>query len=295
MKHCNDSGIKDVSRHCSNEWKNGVLSFQPRTSFAKRMSTYPARDHLHQRKPFGLILPRNTKSKWGAEKEVEMEAKSPYEILRPGMVLLRGYLNISEQVEVVNKCEELGVGPGGFYEPYPGGAKLRRLLMCLGRNWEPQTKYNERFRSDDGSEAPLIPDEFIRMVKNVLQASQSLINSEYELPLMSPDICLLNFYTTVGRLALHQDRDESSYSLRVGLPVVSISIGDSAYFLYGFDRDVENASNILLESGDVLIFGGKSRLIYHGVMSIILNSAPRPLLKQTMLRPGRLNLTFREF
>lgn len=92
-----------------------------------------------------------------------------------------------------------------------------------------------------------------------------------------------------------QDRDESRDSLRKGLPVVSFSVGDSAEFLYGDERDPEKAEKVVLESGDVLIFGGESRLVFHGVSYIIPNSAPRELLEATGLRPGRLNLTFRQF
>jgi len=92
-----------------------------------------------------------------------------------------------------------------------------------------------------------------------------------------------------------QDRDESEESLRKGLPVVSFSIGDSAEFLYGDQRDIVKAEKVLLESGDVLIFGGKSRHIFHGVPSIVQDSAPKTLLEQSRLRSGRLNLTFREY
>lgn len=92
-----------------------------------------------------------------------------------------------------------------------------------------------------------------------------------------------------------QDRDESRESLHKGLPVVSFSLGDSAEFLYGDERDVEKAEKVVLESGDVLIFGGESRLVFHGVSSIVPNSAPKELLQDTGLRPGRLNLTFRQF
>lgn len=92
-----------------------------------------------------------------------------------------------------------------------------------------------------------------------------------------------------------QDRDESKVSLQKGLPVVSFSIGDSAEFLYGNQRDVDKAENVLLESGDVLIFGGESRHVFHGVSSIIPNSAPEELLEDARLLPGRLNLTFRQY
>lgn len=92
-----------------------------------------------------------------------------------------------------------------------------------------------------------------------------------------------------------QDRDESRKSLDEGLPVVSFSIGDSGEFLYGEERDVDKAQKIVLESGDVLLFGGKSRHVFHGVSAIHKNTAPKALLEATNLRPGRLNLTFREY
>ncbi|KAI7998208.1 Alpha-ketoglutarate-dependent dioxygenase abh1 [Camellia lanceoleosa] len=224
-------------------------------------------------------------------------------VLRPGMVLLKGYIPCSKQVQIVKKCRELGVGPGGFYQPgYRDGAKLRLQMMCLGRNWDPETKYGDR-RAVDGSEPPGIPCEFNELVKRAIEESQALIEKNIgsglssagdELPGMSPDICIVNFYTTSGRLGLHQDCDESEESLRKGLPVVSFSVGDSAEFLYGDERDVEKAKKVQLDSGDVLVFGGKSRNVFHGVQSIIPNSAPQAL-REANLRPGRLNLTFRQY
>lgn len=101
--------------------------------------------------------------------------------------------------------------------------------------------------------------------------------------------------TSLLMLISTQDRDESKESLDKGLPVVSFSLGDSAEFLYGDDRDVDKAGKVTLESGDVLIFGGESRLIYHGVPCIFPKTAPKRLLGQTNLRPGRLNLTFRQY
>lgn len=92
-----------------------------------------------------------------------------------------------------------------------------------------------------------------------------------------------------------QDRDESRESLRKGLPVVSFSIGDSAEFLFGDYRDVDGAERVMLESGDVVIFGGESRMVFHGISSVVPNSAPKALLDESGLRPGRLNLTFRQF
>ena len=92
-----------------------------------------------------------------------------------------------------------------------------------------------------------------------------------------------------------QDRGETQESLNKGLPVVSFSVGNTAEFLYGDERDVDKATKVLLESGDVLIFGGKSRHIFHGVEAILPNTTPHALLEETNFRPGRLNLTFRQY
>ncbi|XP_045830492.1 uncharacterized protein LOC123921842 isoform X2 [Trifolium pratense] len=224
-------------------------------------------------------------------------------ILRPGMVLLKHHLTHDEQVEIVKQCRSLGLGPGGFYQPgYAGGAKLRLKMMCLGMDWDPQTRKYGYKRAIDGCKAPSIPHYFSNLVIRAIQEAHNLINQESGisyvediLPSMTPDICIANFYETSGRLGLHQDRDESRESLRKGLPVVSFSIGDSAEFLYGDQRNVEKAESVFLESGDVLIFGGESRHVYHGVSSIIPNSAPEELLRDTCLCPGRLNLTFRQY
>ncbi|MCO5571182.1 hypothetical protein L7F22_024916 [Adiantum nelumboides] len=123
----------------------------------------------------------------------------------------------------------------------------------------------------------------------------SCCSSMETIPEMHPNICLVNFYERSGKLGLHQDRDESLESCQQGIPVVSFSIGDSAKFVYGLERDVDLADTVILESGDVLIFGGPSRMIYHGILSILSQTAPSWLSERTNLRPGRLNLTFRQF
>ncbi|XP_027350067.1 uncharacterized protein LOC113861450 [Abrus precatorius] len=215
--------------------------------------------------------------------------------LRPGMVLLKSYLTLSEQVKIVEKCREMGVGGGGFYQPgYGEGTQLHLKMMCLGKNWDPlTTQYGEQ-RPFDGAKPPHIPPEFHNLVHNAIGDANAHIPNN-PLPSISPDICVVNFYSQNGRLGLHQDKDESAESLRLGLPVVSFSVGDSADFLYGDDRDAYKAQKVVLQSGDVLIFGGHSRNVFHGVTAIHRNTAPDLLLQQTNLRPGRLNLTFRQY
>ncbi|KAG5523602.1 hypothetical protein RHGRI_035411 [Rhododendron griersonianum] len=224
-------------------------------------------------------------------------------VLRPGMILLKSHIPIKDQIEIVNKCRDLGLSSGGFYEPgYREGGKLQLKMMCLGKNWDPErSEYGDQ-RPSDGAKPPLIPSEFCQLVKGAIQASHSFLREhhkvpivEHVLPTVSPTICIVNFYSESGRLGLHQDKDESRESLNKGLPVVSLSIGESAEFLYNDHRDTESAKKVKLESGDVLIFGGKSRHIFHGVTAIIPRTAPMTLLDETHMRPGRLNLTFREY
>ena len=116
------------------------------------------------------------------------------------------------QLNIINKCRELGCGPGGFYQPgYNDGAKLHCYMMCLGLGWNPQTaSYGER-RCHDNAAPPLLPNEFISLVCRALDHSHSLIkrnlkadNVDNVLPKMSPDVCIVNFYTSSGRLGLHQ-------------------------------------------------------------------------------------------
>lgn len=226
------------------------------------------------------------------------------QVLREGMVLLKGYIPLIDQVKIVKRCRDLGMGSGGFYQPgYGDGTKLHLKMMCLGKNWDPETNQYSLQRPFDGAKPPHIPPDFHRLIQEAIRDSHALIqqhsktktNPQLILPSISPDICIVNFYSQDGQLGLHQDKDESEQSLQQGLPVVSFSIGDSADFLYGDDRDMDKAKKVVLESGDVLIFGGKSRKIFHGVTAVHPTTAPNLLLKQTNLRPGRLNLTFRQY
>ena len=91
-------------------------------------------------------------------------------------------------------------------------------------------------------------------------------------------------------MGLHQDKDEGEASLAAGLPVVSISLGDTARFLFGGLRRRDPIEVLRLESGDAFVFGGPARLRYHGVSKIFPGTAP-PGLDFS----GRFNLTFRKY
>lgn len=104
------------------------------------------------------------------------------------------------------------MGPGGFYQPgYRDGAKLFLKMMCLGKNWDPNTGKYDDTRPTDQAKAPPIPDEFQRLVKEAIQKCHFYLESDCKgtdpsklLPLMSPNICIINFYSSSGKLGLHQ-------------------------------------------------------------------------------------------
>ena len=83
-------------------------------------------------------------------------------------------------------------------------------------------------------------------------------------------------YGPDGRMGLHQDKDESASGLEAGLPVVSLSLGDTARFLFGGLRRRDPVEVLLLESGDAFVFGGDARLRYHGVTRILPGRGRRP-------------------
>jgi alkylated DNA repair protein (DNA oxidative demethylase) len=100
---------------------------------------------------------------------------------------------------------------------------------------------------------------------------------------LAPDACLINHYDEQARMGPHQDRDEADFSA----PILSVSLGDSCVFRYGGEHRRDPSETIRLESGDVLVFGGPARLMFHGVDRILPQSS-------TLLDPpGRINLTLR--
>jgi alkylated DNA repair protein (DNA oxidative demethylase) len=99
----------------------------------------------------------------------------------------------------------------------------------------------------------------------------------------APDACLMNRYLPGNRLSLHQDKDERDFSA----PIVTVSLGMPATFLFGGDERQAKTARIPVTHGDVVVFGGPDRLHYHGVLP--LKDAPHPLLGSV-----RISLTFRK-
>ncbi|MBV9653117.1 MAG: DNA oxidative demethylase AlkB [Acetobacteraceae bacterium] len=98
----------------------------------------------------------------------------------------------------------------------------------------------------------------------------------------APDACLINRYEPGARMSLHQDRDERDFAA----PIVSVSLGLPAIFLFGGSKRSDRPQRIPLEHGDVVAWGGPSRLWFHGVLP--LRDGDHPSLGRC-----RINLTFR--
>ena len=203
--------------------------------------------------------------------------------IAPGAFHLARCLTIDEQIALVTHCRALVDGDVPAYVPIVrGGGKMHVRMLCLGRHWNGKLYTYEETRSDfDDLPVPPLPGAF--------KALADRIGASVGMPL-DADLCILNYYDGDGRMGVHQDKDESRDSIAAGIPVVSISLGDTARFLFGGMRRRDPIESRLLESGDAFVFGGPARLRYHGVSRILPATAP-PQLELT----GRFNLTFRQY
>jgi alkylated DNA repair protein (DNA oxidative demethylase) len=198
-------------------------------------------------------------------------------------VQLKGYLTVAQQRELADECRALIDGPVPGYVPIVrGGGRMHVRMLCLGRHWNGRTYRYEETRADhDELRVPSLPDNFRTLARECAAAAGMTLDA---------DLCILNHYGASGRMGLHQDKDESPASIAVGIPVVSVSIGDTARFLFGGLRRRDPVESIDLLSGDVFVFGGPARLRYHGVSRVLPGTAPPALGFE-----GRFNLTFRQF
>jgi alkylated DNA repair protein (DNA oxidative demethylase) len=118
---------------------------------------------------------------------------------------------------------------------------------------------------------PPIPDRLLRLWVET---------THYGAP---PEACLVNLYSARAKMGLHRDQDEAA----VDAPVLSVSLGDSAYFRFGAGSAKTGTQRVKLNSGDVLMFGGPARLMYHGIDRIL------PGTSTIVAGGGRINLTLR--
>ena len=200
-----------------------------------------------------------------------------------GATWLKKSLTTDEQRMLVRECRALMDGPAGGYVPtVRGGGKMQVRMVCLGRHWNALTYQYESTRSDyDNAPVAPVPEAWVALASRLAREAGFSV---------APDLCIMNWYDAEGRMGLHQDKDEGRDSIAAGLPVVSISLGDSARFLFGGVKRRDEVQSLLLESGDAFVFGGAARLRYHGVTRIVPGTAPAELGIE-----GRFNLTFRKY
>lgn len=209
------------------------------------------------------------------------EAPRPAVELPAGAHHLPGFLPLEEQRWLVERFHEWGRGPVPPRYPLIGGHPMSVQSVCLGWHWNPG-RLTRRAVDQNGELVPPVPDWMVRLGHRALlratgddEAARSYV----------PDCALVNWYEPSARMGMHQDKEE-----RDPAPVVSFSIGDSCRFRFG-NTETRNKPYVDLElrSGDLFVFGGPSRLAFHGVTRIMPDTAPAGL----GLPPGRINITLR--
>lgn len=159
-----------------------------------------------------------------------------------------------------------------------GGFRMSVAMTCCGALGWTSDRRGYRYSAidpDNGRNWPAMPDIFLLLAQAA--AAQAGFDG------FLPDACLINRYQPGTRLTLHQDKDEQDYAA----PIVSVSLGIPAMFLFGGHERSDKAARVLLFHGDVVVWGGVDRLRYHGVLP--LKEAEHPLLGGQ-----RINLTFRK-
>ncbi|MFG3249707.1 alpha-ketoglutarate-dependent dioxygenase AlkB family protein [Streptomyces sp. NPDC048187] len=211
--------------------------------------------------------------------DAELFPRTPAEIA-PGAVHVPDWLDTDAQRELLDACRDWARPPAGLRTVRtPGGGTMTARQVCLGRHWYP---YGYASTAVDGDGAPVKPfpawleDLARRAVTDALGAG-AVAPAPY-------DIALVNFYDAEARMGMHRDADERSDA-----PVVSLSLGDTCVFRFGNPETRSRPyTDTELRSGDLFVFGGPSRLAYHGVPRVHPGTAP-PELGLT----GRLNVTLR--
>lgn len=224
--------------------------------------------------------------------------------IAPGAVHVPHWLDAGGQRRLLTACREWARPPAGLRAVRtPGGGTMSSRQVCLGWHWAPVPKcpncgravrenpecpglhwypYGYVRTAVDGDGAPVkpLPDWLAALGREAVVDALG--------PSAAPpepyDIALVNFYGAGARMGMHRDGDERSDA-----PVVSLSLGDSCVFRFGSERSrARPYADLELRSGDLFVFGGPSRLAYHGVPRVHPGTAP-PELGLT----GRLNVTLR--
>ncbi|MEU2929053.1 alpha-ketoglutarate-dependent dioxygenase AlkB [Streptomyces sp. NPDC007251] len=209
--------------------------------------------------------------------EDELFARERAEVA-PGAVHVPDWLDAGAQRELLGACRRWARPPAGLRTVRtPGGGAMTARQVCLGWHWYP---YAYARTAVDGDGAPVKP--FPAWLGELgRRAAVAALGPQ---PPYAYDIALINFYDGEARMGMHRDSDE-----KADAPVVSLSLGDTCVFRFGNTATRSRPyTDVELRSGDLFVFGGPSRLAYHGVPRVYAGTAPAGLGLS-----GRLNITLR--
>jgi alkylated DNA repair protein (DNA oxidative demethylase) len=205
------------------------------------------------------------------------EACVSQEAIGDGAVLLRGFTGPIEADLIAELRAVVTQAP--FRQMFtPGGHQMSVAMTNCGDLGWVTDRSGYRYDGNDpqtGKPWPAMPASFRDL------AGRAAAAAAFEA--FSPDACLINRYQPGARMSLHQDRDEEDF----GAPIVSISLGLPATFLFGGLKRSDKPRRFRLEQGDIVVWGGPARLVYHGV-------APLADAEHPALGRQRINLTFRK-
>jgi alkylated DNA repair protein (DNA oxidative demethylase) len=201
-------------------------------------------------------------------------------VLLPGVVLVTAWLDDEVQRALVAEFRRWALPPAGLRHPrMPTGHPMSVQSVCLGWHWRPYV-YSRTADDTDGATVKPMPDDLAALGREAVVAAYG------ESSAYAPDAAIVNLYAPEARLGLHQDGEEPSEA-----PVVTISLGDACIFrMAGVDRRSAPFVDVEMRSGDLLVFGGPNRRIFHGVTKVLPDTAPEGL----GLPQGRLSITLRE-
>jgi alkylated DNA repair protein (DNA oxidative demethylase) len=199
------------------------------------------------------------------------------EPLEEGALLLRGFAS-ADAAALVEEIGRIAERAPFRHLVVPGGHTMSVAMTNCGRvGWVSNRSGYRYDPSDPDTELPWppMPSVFLDLAG---RAAAEAGFAGYD-----PDACLINRYAAGAKLGLHQDRDEQdSWS-----PIVSVSLGLPAVFLWGGKKRGDPVRRMRVESGDVAVWGGPARFVYHGV-------APLKTGEHLLTGDVRLNLTFRK-
>jgi alkylated DNA repair protein (DNA oxidative demethylase) len=203
----------------------------------------------------------------------QLVAEPTHEEIYPGAVLMRG-LALSQDNEFFAATQEILAAAPLHHATTPSGLPMGVMVSDCGtpeafrRRWDPNNPEVKRLW-------PPMP----RLLLDF--AVRCAVRSGF--PAFRPDSCHVNRYQSGTKLGLHQDRHECD----MAQPIVSVSLGLECIFLLGGLQRTDTVKRMLLEHGDVIVWGGPSRMRFHGVLPLKPGHHP-------LTGPYRYNLTFRK-